>query len=281
MLVLLFAYNVNANSQHLLRHVSSMPFLFEARYGLLTYSQCGELDAQRVNDHLGDLGAECIVARENHRVTGVHLHAFFMFERKFRTRNERLFDVDGRHPNIVRGYGTPEAGYDYAIKDGVVEAGGLGRPGGDRVSKDGSVWSQLVLAGDREEFFDMCARLAPRALLCNFTSLRCYADWRFRADPEPYEHPGGVSLVTTRYPGLDTWVQQNLGGSGYSGKCCLVRRLFARTAPLGPRASSPGGGLRASLESRARLVYILIGVGLTSISRTTKITSAVWPHKDR
>ena len=33
-----------------------------------------------------------------------HLHAFFMFERKFESRNVRIFDVDGKHPNIVRGY---------------------------------------------------------------------------------------------------------------------------------------------------------------------------------
>ena len=67
-------------------------------------------------------------------------------------------------------------------------------------------------------FFEMCADLAPRALLCNFTSLRCYADWRFRADPAPYEHPVGVLLSTERYPQLDTWVQQNLGGPTHSGE---------------------------------------------------------------
>ena len=204
-----------------------MPFLFQAKYGLLTYAQCGELDPHAVVCHLGNLGAECIVARENHAASGVHLHAFFMFEREFRTRNERCFDVDGKHPNIVRGYGTPEKGYDYTIKEGDVVGGGLDRPSGGRVPKDGSVWTQLVLAGNREEFFELCAVLAPRALLCSFTSLRCYADWKFRPEPEPYEHPVGLQFSTGGYPGLDHWVQQNLGGPDVGGKCPYGVILFS------------------------------------------------------
>lgn len=43
-----------------------MPFRFAARFALLTYAQCGDLDPFAVNDHLGSLGAECIVGRENH-----------------------------------------------------------------------------------------------------------------------------------------------------------------------------------------------------------------------
>ncbi|QCQ85268.1 replication-associated protein [Finch associated genomovirus 1] len=195
-----------------------MPFLFQAKYGLLTYAQCGGLDPFEVCEHLGRLGAECIIGREDHEDGGVHLHAFFMFEREYRTRDERHFDVGGCHPNVVRGYGTPEKGYDYAIKDGDIVAGGLARPCRDGVSKDGNVWAQLVLAGDREEFFDMCTRLVPRALLCNFTSLRCYADWKYRTDPDEYEHPRSVQLSTSRYPELDSWVQSNLGGHGDSGR---------------------------------------------------------------
>ena len=166
-------------------------FRFNARYGLLTYAQCDDLDPHAVVVHLGSLGAECIVGRENHRSEGVHLHAFFMFERKFSTRNCRAFDVSGRHPNIVAGYGTPENGWDYATKDGDIVGGGLERPSGgnDRVSRSGSVWSQIVLAETREEFFELCKDLDPRALCVNYTSLKAYADWRYRLDRAPYTHP--------------------------------------------------------------------------------------------
>lgn len=191
-----------------------MPFRFAARYGLLTYAQCGDLDPFRVSDHLGSLGAECIIGREDHEDGGIHLHAFVMWESEYRTRDERQFDVDGRHPNVVRGYGTPEKGYDYATKYGDIVAGGLERPSREGVSKSGEPWATILLSRSREEFFDACARLAPRALLCNFTSLRCYADWKYRVEPEPYSHPDGVQLRTEAFPGLNAWVQQNLVGSG-------------------------------------------------------------------
>ncbi|QFR55624.1 replication-associated protein [Agrotis ipsilon-associated genomovirus] len=196
-----------------------MPFRFQARYGLLTYPQCGDLDPWRIVEMLGDLGAECIIGRENHVDGGLHLHAFFMFERKFESRNVRVFDVDGHHPNIVRGYSTPEKGAAYATKEGDIVAGGLDigelrTP----VSDAGAVWSQIILSGTREEFFEACARLAPRALCCSFSSLKCYADWKYRPEPVPYEHPSGVSFDTTAYPELDAWVSHNLAGPEYSGR---------------------------------------------------------------
>ena len=194
-----------------------MLYRFAAKYGLLTFPQCGSLDGFEVSDHLSSLGAECIVGRENHEDGGVHLHAFFMFDRKFESRDVRIFDVGGRHPNVVRGYGTPEKGWDYATKDGDVVAGGLARPSPSGVSQDGDRWAEIILAEDREEFFDRCKRLAPRALLCSFTSLRAYADWRYRVDPAPYKSPEGLGFSTSHYPELDSWVEQNLGHAGGTG----------------------------------------------------------------
>jgi len=219
-----------------------MPFRFAAKYGLLTYAQCGDLDPFHVCDHLGGLGAECIIGREDHEDGGLHLHAFFMFEREFRTRDERVFDVDGRHPNVVRGYGTPEKGWDYATKYGDVVAGGLERPSREGLSKSGEPWSTIILSGSREEFFEACARLAPRALLCNFTSLRCYADWKYRVEPEPYSHPPGIQLRTDHFPGLDAWVEQNLVGSGDCGESCPSDHGDARPIPSG---TGPQGHVRS------------------------------------
>jgi len=200
-----------------------MTFRFAAKYGLLTYAQIGDRDVDdfgwKISDMLGRLGAECIVGRELHADGGVHIHAFFMFERKFQSRNVRIFDMDGCHPNIVSGYSTPEDGARYAIKEGDVIAGGLDVDSlGRSVVGPKTVWSEIILAETREEFFEVCARLAPRALLCSFTSLRCYADWKYREDPAPYEHPQELQLDTSRFPELDQWVQQSLRGTG-RGKC--------------------------------------------------------------
>ena len=128
-----------------------MPFRFAAKYGLLTYSALGT-DSNSVADlgakiviMLGDLGAECIVGRESHLDGGLHLHAFFMFGRKFESRNVRIFDVDGHHPNIVRGYKDARAGCAYAIKEGDVVGGGLDPDSlGTEVDTSGGVWATLL-----------------------------------------------------------------------------------------------------------------------------------------
>ena len=190
-----------------------MTFRFAAKHGLLTYPQCDGLDPWKIVDMLSEHGAECIIGKERHRDGGLHFHAFFMFERKFESRNVRIFDVDGRHPNVVRGYSKPEKGFAYAIKDGDVVAGGLD-PSEFRtdVHKPGGPWAEICLSGSRAEFFDACERLAPRALLCSFTSLKCYADWKYRPEPLPYSTPDGLSFDTSAFPELSNWVQQNLGG---------------------------------------------------------------------
>lgn len=201
-----------------------MTFRFDAKYGLLTYAQSRGLDANDVVEHLGGLGAECIIGRENHADGGTHLHAFFMFERKFSSRNVRVFDVGGCHPNVVRGYGTPELGYDYATKDGDVVAGGLLRGDcvGERaVRSNGHKWHEITLAETRDEFFAACALLEPRALCCSFTSLKAYADWRYRVNPDPYEHPSGVQFETGGVPELSAWVQESLERNTVGGKCPL------------------------------------------------------------
>lgn len=245
-----------------------MTFRFAARYGLLTYPQCGDLDPWAIVEMLGDLGAECIIGRESHVDGGLHLHAFFMFERKFESRNVRVFDVDGQHPNIVRGYSTPEKGFAYAIKDGEVVAGGLDcSQFGSTVSSARNVWAEIILSGTREEFFEACARLAPRSLCCSFSSLKCYADWRYRPEPVPYESPDGLSFDTTAFPELDSWVSHALAGPGHSGECIL------HVDPTAPARGIPAGSAQAhgragvSSAPREQKEIKIVGAVLTKPGR--------------
>lgn len=129
-----------------------MTFRFAAKYGLLTYAQSEGLDPFRVSDHLSSLGAECIVGREDHAAGGTHLHAFFMFSRKFQSRNTRIFDVDGHHPNILGGRKTPDQMFDYATKDGDIVAGGLERPSEEvRKTSGDDFWEAVFAAETRAE----------------------------------------------------------------------------------------------------------------------------------
>lgn len=197
-----------------------MPFRCQSRYVLLTYSQCGDLDPFAVVALLSSLGAECIVGREEHADEGIHLHAFVDFGKRPDIRNERFADVEGRHPNVQPFGRTPEKGYDYAIKDGDVVAGGLARPDGVQVSETSTVWSRICLAESPGEFWELVRELAPRALLTNFTSLRAYAEWNFRPERSPYSTPAGVSFDLSGVPELDEWVHTNLSGTRI-GKCPL------------------------------------------------------------
>lgn len=116
--------------------------------------------------------------------------------------------MDGQHPNVEPTKSTPTAGWDYATKDGDVVAGGLERPSNGTSPK--TEWAEIVAAESREEFWKLCESVAPRALLCNFNSLRGYADWRYKPEPPTYEQPRGVHIDTRSCPELDDWVRKNI-----------------------------------------------------------------------
>lgn len=206
-------------------------FSFHARYVLLTYAQCAELDPFRVMDRIGQLQGECIIGRELHEDGGAHLHVFVDFGRKFRSRKPDVFDVDGRHPNITKSKGNPAQGFDYAIKDGDIVCGGLGRPneesGGNSGRRAHIEWTEITSAETREEFFELVHRLDPKAAVVSFPALQKYADWRYTPQPEAYESPNGVSFAGGEIDGRDQWLQQSAIGTGQ--------------LPVGECAKAPGG----------------------------------------
>lgn len=229
------------------------PFEFNAKYVLVTYAQCGDLDPWRVMERFSSLGAECIIGREHHEDGGLHLHVFADFGRKFRSRKTDILDVDGRHPNIVPSEGTPEKGYDYAIKDGDVVCGGLARPEPRRVGNGSTVekWSRITQAEDRDEFWALCHELDPKAAACNFNALSKYADWRFAEKPTEYEHPGGFEFIPGDVDGRNDWLSQSGIGLDASpiGKCksgTIYPRVFERRGASRRRdpwrSSMPPGG---------------------------------------
>lgn len=185
------------------------------RYALLTYAQCGTLDPFAIVNKLAELGAECIIGRELHEDGGTHLHAFVDFGRKYRSRDTRAFDVEGYHPNISPSKGKPGDGYDYAIKDGDVVAGGLERPSNTRDrgrSNLEEAATAIIGAQNKEELFRLCTELAPSKMLWSYPSLRAYANDKFVDERPLYRHPEEVTIDTSAYPELDRWVADNLDG---------------------------------------------------------------------
>lgn len=187
-------------------------FVFRSQYALLTYAQCGSLDPWAVCDFLSEVPAECIIGRESHADGGVHLHAFVDFGCRFYTSDLRRFDVDGHHPNIQPCGRTPGKMYDYAIKDGDVVAGGLGRPGGADVANANEIWDRIVDAETAEEFWRLVRALAPRVLLTNFNSLRGYVEWHYRPTVAPYITPPGLVFDISGVEELGEFVCESLSG---------------------------------------------------------------------
>jgi hypothetical protein len=189
-------------------------FRFQAKYALLTYAQCDGLSVRHLADHLGTLGAKYVIGRENHADGGIHFHAFIDFGRKYDSRNVRVFDVDGHHPNILVGHKTPEAMFDYATKDGDIVEQTMERPTerGVGTQSSASKWSDIVGTSlTRQDFFEKVAELDPRALCCSFGNIQKYADWRY-AEPDPEYTGPTTGWVTDEYPELDTWVAASITG---------------------------------------------------------------------
>lgn len=158
-----------------------MTFILNARYFLITYPQCGSLDEWAVNDHLGFLGAECIIGREVHADGGTHLHAFVDFGRKFRSRRASIFDVDGHHPNIERSKRNPRKGGHYATKDGEIVAGGLDVESLPTrlLSGPQAPGDTLVACESRAEFFEVAEDCCPWDLITKFGSMYAFAKWKW------------------------------------------------------------------------------------------------------
>lgn len=192
-----------------------MTFVCNARYFLVTYSHVESLDPFRIVDHFGNLGAEVLVSRERYSTgEAVHYHVWCDFGSKFRSRRVDIFDVDGFHPNIEASRGTPEAGYDYSIKDGDVVAGGATRPSGVCRGSQSTNWHTILNAETRDKFFALCEELDPMRLVTNFSQIQKFADFRYRVDPEPYASPDGVFDITD-YGSLSEWwagVRECAGG---------------------------------------------------------------------
>lgn len=190
-----------------------MSFYFNARYGLFTYSQSDGLDPWAVLECFRKLGGECIIGRELHEDGGTHLHVFVDFERRFRSRSAKVFDVDGFHPNVVASRGKPDQGYDYATKDGDVVAGGLARPDGiTRRTGDSTIdtkWAEITSSTNREEFFRLVHELDPKSAVVHFPALCKYADWKFAPQPDVYRSPGNITFIGGDCDGRDMWYEQS------------------------------------------------------------------------
>lgn len=203
-----------------------MSYRLQAKNILLTYSQVDNDDAflrtpSAHFDHctslLGPLDVYRL-GREFHQDGGTHFHAYVSPSNKCSTRNARLFDYAGYHPNVRPVRKTPWKSWDYVGKehDVIYEHGE--RPGGDRAPDPGrqSVWSDALAAGGKEEFLRILREKAPREYVLYHDAIERFVEKHYAPVPPHYESP---SFETDSINLLSVWLHQsNIGGERWPGR---------------------------------------------------------------
>jgi len=159
-------------------------FRFNAKRVFLTYPQCGELSRESVRDLLVSThGAQYYcVARESHRDGNYHIHAYGEWSGAFSTRDVRIFDVDGQHPNIqpVR---SARRVLEYIQKSDDNVLANVESLNGGRVHY-GSI---LQEAANRDDFLARVAERYPRDYVLSHGRLREFCDARYPEERIEYE----------------------------------------------------------------------------------------------
>lgn len=161
-------------------------FQLNSKHVFLTYPQVGDLHHDRVLARLDELGCtEKILGIERHVDGGIHYHVLARWGAALRTRDRRLFDVEGRHPNIQPVRDVP-AVYRYVTKDGDVH-GSFELHANKRKRDD--VFGDACASTSAEQFFGLIKEGCPRDFVIFHKQLETYATKMFKEAVEEYSHP--------------------------------------------------------------------------------------------
>lgn len=159
-------------------------FRINAKRYFLTYPQCGELTRESVRDMLVQThGAQYYcVARESHSDGNNHIHAYGEWTGPFSSRDVRIFDVDGFHPNIQPVRSTKRV-LEYILKEDSEPISNV-QPmdGGGRVSY-GTILGE---ASGRDDFLARVASSYPRDYVVFHQRLREFCDARYPEERVEY-----------------------------------------------------------------------------------------------
>lgn len=198
-----------------------MSFRFNAKYGFFTYPQAENLTKELILEHFNELGIkEYCICEERHTDSGKHFHAYIGWENPFCTRNERKFDIGGRHPNIQR-VRSRAASITYCKKDGDY-IGNVENPTGC------GKYSELAEAVDETSFWRIAATKHPRDYVINLEKLEYFCGKKFKPNIEDYDN----GYTMWRLPEeLTGWTGHNIGGGADGVGRVLFRSLPADAGP--------------------------------------------------
>jgi len=174
-------------------------FRFNARNVFLTYPQSGAITPQQLGLHLQTIRPTVYVhvTREQHAEQGLHLHALVQFVDKFNSHNPRIFDFEGKHPNIVvprdivgtvnyiRKNITPLNEETSEYKQGVIRS--------QASSAKESLWAIARDAVTEQECLAACSQASPRDWILHHSHILDYARTKASITPE-YVTPNGYTF---------------------------------------------------------------------------------------
>lgn len=151
-----------------------------------------------------------LVAQERHEDGGMHFHAYLKLSGKPNITTNRLFDVDGHHPNI-QGVRSSKNVLHYCKKDGDYIS--KEKRGNEWIDWEQSIkrsWGELVEnASTKEEFLESVKQHYPRDFCLSYDRLVSMADQNFKPIREPFIPR--YDRTSFREPGILTdWVTENL-----------------------------------------------------------------------
>ena len=157
------------------------PFQFDVRRLLLTYAQSGETTRDELFEFLQRdtfRPRYLVVCRELHLDGEPHLHAVIDFgDRRFRSRDERVFDINGLHPNwkAPRSDKQWHNQVNYVKKDGdFVEVGEYQEPAAPGHKQQR--WIDLIdESTDRDDFMSKAKTVAPRDFVLQNDKFEAFA----------------------------------------------------------------------------------------------------------
>lgn len=153
-------------------------FRFNSKSVFLTYPQAEGLSFELIAAKLKEVGFnDYVIAKENHQDGNVHFHAFAERTARFQSRDERVFDINEKHPNIQSPRNRKDV-INYVTKDN------------DYITSDGFILNKtkrkygdiLKDSKTKEEFYAGICEEYSRDYVLHHDAVVAFAEKHFKKD---------------------------------------------------------------------------------------------------